>query len=441
MKKLVCFLSIAVIMLVSVVTAFAHPGRTDSKGGHWNHDTGEYHYHNGEYAGQNNKPNNGDSANVIDWNQPYEPTKNSSSDKGIQNNNKVNTETDSAIVVGCLLLALVILTTIGYFAILFYKFKQNQNYILSKRIYCKEGLIVGEDIPCSYYTLHPSNNSKGTVIFLKHGVITRSIEIYRLTRMKFKKGQNIILCNCKLLGVDITPLYPQSTEKDITCSFGDEPKCEFIEKYSDVPISSVIDIPETIKHINKHGDITFTNSKHTYGDYSVYVSDTGRVIHSVCGCSNAHTEINLLRLPYKYSKDLRCKRCFGSISETLLDNDWFNSYAKIILRKTEYRIDNMPTSFVDNHNLFTGHRKNFVDKQKLKQDNSLIREYIIGTDLPVSTIYFLIDSLTEPSFVRITTKDSKSYDYLISQNNLSLYLKYGERIEMFNCSIDWRKIN
>lgn len=52
MKKLVCFLSIAVIMLVSVVTAFAHQGRTDGKGGHYDRDTGEYHYHHGYSAHQ-----------------------------------------------------------------------------------------------------------------------------------------------------------------------------------------------------------------------------------------------------------------------------------------------------------------------------------------------------------------------------------------------------
>jgi hypothetical protein len=52
MKKLVCFLSIAVIMLVSVVTVFAHSGRTDSKGGHTNRSTGEYHYHHGYGAHQ-----------------------------------------------------------------------------------------------------------------------------------------------------------------------------------------------------------------------------------------------------------------------------------------------------------------------------------------------------------------------------------------------------
>ena len=33
-------------------TVFAHPGRTDSNGGHYNRKTGEYHYHHGFEAHQ-----------------------------------------------------------------------------------------------------------------------------------------------------------------------------------------------------------------------------------------------------------------------------------------------------------------------------------------------------------------------------------------------------
>lgn len=51
MKRLVfyaCILLIAVsITFATVITASAHPGRTDSNGGHTDHSTGEYHYHHG----------------------------------------------------------------------------------------------------------------------------------------------------------------------------------------------------------------------------------------------------------------------------------------------------------------------------------------------------------------------------------------------------------
>lgn len=48
MRKLL-LLTISVIMMFTS-SASAHSGRTDANGGHWNHSTGEYHYHNGGYT-------------------------------------------------------------------------------------------------------------------------------------------------------------------------------------------------------------------------------------------------------------------------------------------------------------------------------------------------------------------------------------------------------
>ncbi len=47
MKKLLLIASTLLILILSAVTVFAHQGRTDSSGGHYNRDTGEYHYHHG----------------------------------------------------------------------------------------------------------------------------------------------------------------------------------------------------------------------------------------------------------------------------------------------------------------------------------------------------------------------------------------------------------
>ncbi len=40
------------VFLATFQIVFAHPGRTDSSGGHWDHSTGEYHYHHGYPAHQ-----------------------------------------------------------------------------------------------------------------------------------------------------------------------------------------------------------------------------------------------------------------------------------------------------------------------------------------------------------------------------------------------------
>lgn len=45
--KRISVLLIAVLLLSLTVTAYAHPGRTDANGGHYNRSTGEYHYHHG----------------------------------------------------------------------------------------------------------------------------------------------------------------------------------------------------------------------------------------------------------------------------------------------------------------------------------------------------------------------------------------------------------
>ena len=44
-------IAISLVLCLSVI-ASAHPGRTDSDGGHYNHSTGEYHYHHGYSAHQ-----------------------------------------------------------------------------------------------------------------------------------------------------------------------------------------------------------------------------------------------------------------------------------------------------------------------------------------------------------------------------------------------------
>ena len=47
-------LLIIIFLLVTFSLAFAHSGGTDSNGGHYDHDTGEYHYHHGLSAHQHN---------------------------------------------------------------------------------------------------------------------------------------------------------------------------------------------------------------------------------------------------------------------------------------------------------------------------------------------------------------------------------------------------
>lgn len=80
---------LSVVLCLSFFTLYvnAHPGRTDSRGGHRNHSTGEYHYHHG-YSAHDHYDMDGDG--VIDC--PYE-----FDDKTNHNNNSSSNSNNSSI--------------------------------------------------------------------------------------------------------------------------------------------------------------------------------------------------------------------------------------------------------------------------------------------------------------------------------------------------------
>lgn len=74
MKKIISLFAVIGIVALSLISAFAHSGRTDSNGGHYDRSTGEYHYHHGYSAHQHPNgvcPYRDDSYDEIDWERAY----------------------------------------------------------------------------------------------------------------------------------------------------------------------------------------------------------------------------------------------------------------------------------------------------------------------------------------------------------------------------------
>ena len=75
MKKFSFLLLFAVALIIGCSVnagrniVFAHPGRTDSQGGHYNHKTGEYHYHGG--SGSSSNYSSGSSSSSSGWKPSY----------------------------------------------------------------------------------------------------------------------------------------------------------------------------------------------------------------------------------------------------------------------------------------------------------------------------------------------------------------------------------
>ena len=86
------FVLIALVCSSTLLCVSAHPGRTDSNGGHTDHDTGEYHYHHG-YAAHDHYDIDGDG----DIDCPYDFKDKTDHTSGNSNGVASNREDDTKI--------------------------------------------------------------------------------------------------------------------------------------------------------------------------------------------------------------------------------------------------------------------------------------------------------------------------------------------------------
>lgn len=102
-RPLLFFLCVLLLMSTLALSALAHPGRTDQYGGHWDHSTGEYHYH-----GTPDSSHSGGSSSGNDTNRDWESSSSSSSGSSKSS----NTGEIVGTVIACIVFAPVILICI-----------------------------------------------------------------------------------------------------------------------------------------------------------------------------------------------------------------------------------------------------------------------------------------------------------------------------------------
>lgn len=119
------FIFIILLHLLFISTASAHPGRTDSNGGHWDHSSGTYHYHTGEYAGQSSSSSS--SSEKSSW-EKYKEERQSNTTIKYENSTKTtNVQDNDSILWTSILTILAIL----FFRHAFYY----SNPAINRRIY------------------------------------------------------------------------------------------------------------------------------------------------------------------------------------------------------------------------------------------------------------------------------------------------------------------
>ena len=83
-----------ILVVSSFFSAYAHPGRTDANGGHWNRQTGTYHFHTGEYSGKKSNDNSS-SSKYKSFTPPYDPPAKNPYKQNDSKNNNLNNETSN----------------------------------------------------------------------------------------------------------------------------------------------------------------------------------------------------------------------------------------------------------------------------------------------------------------------------------------------------------
>ena len=157
MRKILIILMILPSIAFSV---YAHPGRTDAKGGHSNHSTGEYHYHHG-YSAHTHYDINGDGSIDCPYDFDDKTSHNRSNDNDttsiikdasspeIMSNSSIPTQISFEDILWAmfenLFLAISIWLSCSHF--LFYIF----SFIFGKYQGCSSAMIVGAIIALAMY--------------------------------------------------------------------------------------------------------------------------------------------------------------------------------------------------------------------------------------------------------------------------------------------------
>lgn len=264
--------------------AFAHSGRTDANGGHYNRSTGEYHYHHG-YPAHQHYDIDGDG--IVDC--PYNFDDRTGASSGTSSgSDRFDTYVPSS----------------------------------TPRVF----------VPSEYYKEHPeeapwSSKNSSVADDTKSGK-NRTWETIKIT---FVVMFLTPLGWCTIGGVCVIAKW--IWEHISQLKGRKQKRAEYFELYANKPISQIVDIPKGSKIASDGMPATSDVTKPWGLLYTFYISDTGSVYHRYRGCSGAYNTINAYSLRHS-SKYRPCKRCAPSLPDT----QWVDEYKRIEQIKKKYKI-------------------------------------------------------------------------------------------------------
>ena len=277
-KKVLAILAAVILTVTAVSPVYAHQGRTDDNGGHWDYSSGTYHYHHG-YPEHQHYDMDGDG--ILDC--PYEfddkTGQNSETSGNSGNGASKNEDVDK------FLLYMGLITAVAVIVVLAVKLKKSHERLADNKIKISE-----------LCTLNDHN----------------SADLDRKVQALENANKHIETLSDELFAADkryYALLYEGKTREDVAnapdgCFIGED------------------ELPYT-----KTGCDDF----HKWGDFTVFVASKGGCYHRTYGCSGATSPVNVVNIPKGFR---RCVKC----SPNSYDLVWFYKYRQIKIITDKYSI-------------------------------------------------------------------------------------------------------
>lgn len=321
------------VFLATFQIVFAHPGRTDSSGGHWNHSTGEYHYHHGYPAHQHvdgvcpydydNKTSYNDETSESE--HSANPNQSSYSYEDDYEENKINAEEIAAC-------AFVLIP----FALILYFFggKEERNREKTARKIESNKRNTDE-------TKKPSHDVwKLETIIPEYSQMQIPNSDHQQETDAFVNASN---SNEKIWSITNNDHLHENTDRQISLDdFNQNQEAYYRKTYSlktKEEIARMCGMPEGV-NLSEYG---FPYSYDISGKdaYTFYISKNGKCFHRKKGCGNAYISLNAVQI----SARKPCKTCKPHIPDLL----WYYTYLNVLDNLSRYNIqiksnDQLPPS-------------------------------------------------------------------------------------------------
>mgnify|MGYP004563672671 FL=1 len=352
----VIILSLCLIHLLPVIS-YAHSGRTDADGGHYNSDTGEYHYHHGYPAHQHTD-------GVCPYNFKDKTNHSSSGSSGSSGKSSNSTQTtiddserkkENAERLAKLKeeqkrqsLRMTFSVFYIFFAIIFefaFAFSDWEIGIVYAVISFLPLLIL-------YFVIRTVVLKNASPIVLTISIAVCFVAVCIQVYVQIKKHPsnrnkiNVVKLFRREVFVSKTEKERRAQEEKARLQAEEKRKNLFEEKKQKLKedikkngIAKIINAPHDVS-FNENGEIVFLDtSEGVYGKYTAYVAHSGKALHTVKGCSGACNPVLFMANKNMY----RCSRCKNKKVFSDKDSEWFEKYRQLIKLLKKYElIDSVP---------------------------------------------------------------------------------------------------